>query len=258
MRLGVNIDHIATLRQARGTRYPNPLAAAALAEKAGADQITIHLREDRRHIQDEDLQELRRSVQTLLNLEMAATSEMLSIACHVKPDIVTLVPEKREEKTTESGLDVVRWETFLSPCVEQLQSSEIEVSLFIDPNLEQLEASIRLGVDRVEFHTGNFAEAYDRENFAEPCRALKNAAEVARRANIAIAAGHGLNYDNTEVLVRNLPEIEEYNIGHSIVSRSVFVGLEQAVKEMKEVLQGCRHPQSKNKGESFYDHRNWS
>ncbi|MDO8527803.1 MAG: pyridoxine 5'-phosphate synthase [Deltaproteobacteria bacterium] len=235
-RLGVNIDHVATLRQARKTLYPNPTAAAALAENGGADQITIHLREDRRHIQDRDLFDLRRTVSTALNLEMAATQEMLAIACKAKPDTVTLVPERRQELTTEGGLDVVKLESQLAPIIQKLKSDGIEVSLFIEPNMEQIEAGIRLGADLVEFHTGRYCELSDKKEIQVELSRLKEAAQFAGEKGLLVAAGHGLNYDNIEDILRQIPEIEEYNIGHSIVSRALFVGLETAVREFKEIF----------------------
>lgn len=239
-RLGVNIDHVATLRQARKTRYPNPLAAAALVEKAGGDQITVHLREDRRHIQDIDVKELRKTVSTLLNLEMSATPEMVKIACEIKPDAATLVPERRQELTTEGGLDVVKGSEMLGSAVQRLKSSGIEVSLFIEADLKQIEESVRLGADRVEFHTGHYCDLVDKRDkkaIQNELTHLKQACQFAQEKGLMVAAGHGLNYDNIEDLLRQVGEIEEYNIGHSIISRSIFVGLEQAVKEMKEILE---------------------
>ena len=239
-RLGVNIDHVATLRQARKTRYPNPMAAAALVEKAGANQITVHLREDRRHIQDDDLRELRKTVSTLLNLEMAAVPEIVNIACEIKPDVVTLVPERRQERTTEGGLPVVKMAETLGPVMRRLKQSGIEISLFIEPDLKLIEESVRLGADRVEFHTGRYCEQVDKRDkkaIQNELTHLKQASQFALEKGLIVAAGHGLNYDNIEDLLRQVDEIEEYNIGHSIVSRALFVGLEQAVKEMKEILQ---------------------
>lgn len=236
--LGVNIDHVATLREARQTRYPNPIAAAALVEKAGADQITIHLREDRRHIQHEDLKQLRKTVSTKLNLEMAATKEMVVIACGVRPDLVTLVPEKREEVTTEGGLNVVALEGVLKPVIEQLKMAGIVVSLFVEPDNRYVDAAIRLGTDRLEFHTGRYCELHDKKESEKELARLKEAARYAKEMGLFVAAGHGLNYDNIEDVLRNIPEFQEYNIGHSIVSRAVFVGLEEAVREMKAIIKG--------------------
>ncbi|MBI4223382.1 MAG: pyridoxine 5'-phosphate synthase [Deltaproteobacteria bacterium] len=236
--LGVNIDHVATLRNARGTLYPNPIAAAALAEKAGADQITVHLREDRRHIRDEDVRELRRTVSTALNLEMAAVEEILVLACQVKPDGATLVPEKRKEQTTEGGLNVVALKETLQPVVHRLKTAGIEVSLFIEPEGQAIDAAIALGADRIELHTGRFCEQIEKEAGTKELKRLKEAAQYAKEKGLFVAAGHGLNYDNMEEILREIPEIEEYNIGHSIVSRAVFVGLERAVEEMRELIQG--------------------
>lgn len=236
IRLGVNIDHVATLRQARKTLYPNPLAAAALAEKGGGDQITIHLREDRRHIQSMDAFELRKTVSTALNLEMAATAEMLAIACNLKPDIVTLVPERRQELTTEGGLNVVRLEAELGGFIQKLKTEGMEVSLFIEPDFRQIEAGIRLGADRVELHTGRYCEQTDKGQIKGELARLKESAQFAMEKGLMVAAGHGLNYDNIEEILRQVPEVEEYNIGHSIISRAIFVGLEQAVREMKEIF----------------------
>ncbi|MBI5299161.1 MAG: pyridoxine 5'-phosphate synthase [Deltaproteobacteria bacterium] len=236
-RLGVNIDHVATLRQTRKTRYPNPIAAAALVEKAKADQITVHLREDRRHIQDRDVEELRQKIGIALNLEMAATQEMLKIACRIKPDIVTLVPERRQELTTEGGLDAEKLEASLTPAIQNMKQEGIEVSLFIEPNLKQIETAVRLGVDRVEFHTGRYSGLSDKKEFQKELARIKEATQFAVEAGLFVAAGHGLNYDNIEDIARQIPEIEEYNIGHSIISRAVFVGLENAVREMKEILE---------------------
>ena len=231
LRLGVNVDHVATIRQARGTRYPDPVFAASMAELAGADQITIHLREDRRHIQDRDLHVMRETVQTRLNLEMAATEEMVRIALEVKPDTVTLVPERREEQTTESGLDVVRLYEELRPTVDALTNGGIAVSLFVDPTLAQIDASARLEVDAVEIHTGDYAEAIDDDILESETARIELAAEHASAASLMVAAGHGLDYLNVREIAR-VPAIEELNIGHAIVARAIFVGFERAVSEM--------------------------
>src|SRR5512133_4332633 len=234
-RLGVNVDHVATLRQSRRTAYPDPVAAALLAELAGADQITIHLREDRRHIQDRDLEVMRKTVQTSLNLEMAATPEMVKVAWGVKPDTVTLVPERREELTTEGGLDVVVGREALRKVVKNLRDAEIEVSLFIDPDLDQVKAAHRVEAQVVEFHTGRYCDARlaadRRKEFGRLVDACKNAAKLGLR----VAAGHGLNYRNVQP-VAALQEIEELNIGHAIVGRAILVGMERAVREMKDLL----------------------
>ena len=235
VRLGVNVDHVATIRQARETLYPDPVTAAAMAELAGADQITIHLREDRRHIQDRDLKILRSTVQTRLNLEMAVTQEMLAIALEILPDTVTLVPEKREERTTEGGLDAAALESSLAPFCDALMAADIAVSLFIDPDAAQVEAAARLDVDAVELHTGDYAEAESDHLAEEELRRLAVASEVASGSSLAVIAGHGLDYTNTAALLR-IPELEEVNIGHSIVARSIFVGFDQAVREMLALL----------------------
>ena len=226
-RLGVNVDHVATIRQARGTRYPDPVTAAAIAELAGADQITVHLREDRRHIQDRDVRILRETVQTRLNLEMAATEEMLGIAVELRPDMVTLVPEKRAEQTTEGGLDVVGQFETLAQYVDGLRASGAELSLFIDPDLPQIKASGRLGVDLVELHTGDYCERPERERDSELAR-LVSAADHCVEIGLRVAAGHGLDYKNV-LDVAAIPAFEEFNIGHSIVARATLVGLDKAV-----------------------------
>lgn len=236
--LGVNIDHVATLRNVRGILYPNPIAAAALVEKAGAQQITVHLREDRRHIREADVRELRRNITTSLNLEMAAATAMVTLACEIKPDMATLVPERREELTTEGGLDAAKWKEKLAPVIQQLKKEGIEVSLFIEAEGKQVDAAIGLGADRIELHTGHYSAALEEKAAQQQLKRIKESAQYARDKGLVVAAGHGLNYDNLEALLREIPEIEEYNIGHSIVSRAVFVGLETAVKEMMELIQG--------------------
>jgi len=232
VRLHVNIDHIATLRQARGTRYPDPVAAASLCELAGADGITVHLREDRRHIQDRDVHVLRKTVRTLLNLEMAATREMVGIALDVKPDIVTLVPEKREEQTTEGGLalgdEAVR--EGLAAAISKLREGGIEVSLFIDPDPASVKLAGQLGADIVELHTGDYCNASRARCLLEIQR-LAGAAVKAAGAGMKVAAGHGLDYPNTEA-VAAIPVVEELNIGHAIIARAALVGLDQAVRDM--------------------------
>ena len=229
-RLGVNVDHVATIRQARGTRFPDPVTAAAIAELAGADQITVHLREDRRHIQDRDLRILRETVQTRLNLEMAATPEMIGIALDLRPDSVTLVPEKREEQTTEGGLDVLSHFEELQACCEQLGDADITLALFIDPEPVQIDASARLGVDVVELHTGDYAEADDDDAQDAELTRLEGASEHAAERSLIVAAGHGLDYVNVRE-VAAIGQVEELNIGHAIVARSIFVGFDQAVRE---------------------------
>jgi pyridoxine 5-phosphate synthase len=238
-RLGVNVDHVATLRQARRTTYPDPVTAAAIAELAGAGQITIHLREDRRHIQERDLRILRETVQTLLNLEMAATQEMVKIAYEHKPDVVTLVPERREELTTEGGLDVAGQRESLAKIIKNLKDGEITVSLFIDPDLDQVRAAHKVNADRIELHTGRYCEARNERERARELGRIVDAAKAAARLGMSVAAGHGLNYDNVLPIAR-IEEIDELNIGHSIVGRAVLVGFERAVREMLELMRNPR------------------
>lgn len=238
-RLGVNIDHVATVRQARRARYPDPVAAAALAELGGAEQITLHLREDRRHIQDRDLKLLRETCQTLLNLEMAASAELVKIAFEVKPDVSTLVPERREELTTEGGLDVIGQRDALRKVVRTLRDAEIEVSLFIDPDLDQVRAAHKVDAQRVELHTGSYAEARGERQRAQELARLVDCAKVASKLGLAVAAGHGLNYENVQPVAR-IEEVVELNIGHSIVARAVLVGMEQAVRDMVELMRRAR------------------
>jgi len=234
-RLGVNVDHVATLRQARRVSYPDPVTAAMLAELAGAEQITIHLREDRRHIQDRDLRILRDTVQTVLNLEMAASSEMVKIAYEFKPDTVTLVPERREELTTEGGLDVSSQRDQLTKLIKNLKDGDIVVSLFIDPDLDQIRASHRCNADRVELHTGRYCEARKEKDKQKELSRIVDAAKAATKLGLGVAAGHGLNYENVRPIAR-IQEIDELNIGHAIVARAVLVGLERAVREMIQLM----------------------
>ena len=235
--LGVNIDHIATLRQARRTVEPDPVAAAVLVELAGADGITVHLREDRRHIQDRDLHLLRQTVRTHLNLEMAATEEMVAIALEVKPDYVTLVPERREEVTTEGGLDILSQVSRLQGVVAALQGAGIPVSLFIDASPAQIEAAAQTQAQWVELHTGPYAEARYEGDRQRELDLLSQAAALAQGLGLRVNAGHGLAYWNTYP-VACIPGMEELNIGHSIISRAVLVGLERAVREMKQMIRG--------------------
>lgn len=234
MRLAVNIDHVATVREARKAREPEPLAAAVLAELAGADGITVHLRSDRRHIKERDLELLREVVTTKLNVEMAATGEMASIAARVKPDQVTLVPERPDELTTEGGLDVVSHARTVTETANQLHKAGIRVSIFIDPDTRQVAASQEVGADAVEINTGAYssATAADRPGCLEQVRL---AAHEARRVKLEVLAGHGLNYVNVRSIAA-IPEIVELNIGHSIVARAVLVGLDRAVREMMALL----------------------
>ncbi len=234
-KLGVNVDHVATVRQARGINEPDPVTAAALAELAGAEGITVHLREDRRHIQDRDVEILRQTVKTRLNLEMAATDEMVGIALKVQPDMVTLVPEKREELTTEGGLDVVRYRPILKKHIDLLRQGGLVVSLFVDPDIEQIKMAHRLGVEYVEIHTGTYCEARRSEDRKAELAKIGTAIRAGRKLGLGINAGHGLNYQNVQAVVA-LGGIEEYNIGHSIISRAVLVGLERAVREMAALV----------------------
>lgn len=235
--LGVNIDHVATIRQARRTVEPDPVWAAALAEVGGADGITVHLREDRRHIQDRDLEVLRRTVQVKLNLECSIVSEMVAIACRVKPDQVTLVPERREEVTTEGGLDVVGHRDAVQDAVGRLAAAGIGVSLFIDPAPRQIDAAIDLGVAAAELHTGCYANAADERGREDRLVELARAGVMVRQGGLALAAGHGLTYRNV-VPVARLDGMGELNIGHSIVARAVLVGFTEAVREMRRLIAG--------------------
>lgn len=234
-KLGVNIDHVATIRQARGGAEPDPVAAAAIAEFAGADGITVHLREDRRHIQDRDLTLLRKTIKTRLNLEMAATDEMVSIAQQIKPDMCTLVPEKRLELTTEGGLDVRCNMEQIKSAVERLRSCGIPVSLFIDADPDQIKAADKVGADFIEIHTGLFAEAADWKSEEKELIRIENGVKLAQKLGLGVNAGHGLNYSNIK-RIATIRGIEEYNIGHSIISRAVMTGLDKAVRDMVELV----------------------
>jgi pyridoxine 5-phosphate synthase len=234
-RLGVNIDHVATVRQARRAPEPDPVHAAVLAELGGADGITVHLRSDRRHIQDRDVEILRQVVKTRLNLEMASTQEMLKIALTVKPDQVTLVPERREELTTEGGLDVVLNSVQLKPSIKMLEEGGIHVSLFVDPDLEQVKESHRIDAKAVEINTAAFADARDQRSRDAALRKVLDAARLASKLGLAVHAGHGLTYANVRPVAK-VSEMAELNIGHSIVARALMVGMERAVREMIEVL----------------------
>jgi len=233
--LGVNIDHVATLRQVRGGRHPSPALAAKLVQTAGADQITIHLREDRRHIQDHDLFEIRRIVRVPLNLEMALNHEILRIALRARPQKVCVVPERRQELTTEGGLDAAARKKILQRFIPKLHKRNIEVSLFINPVRKQVKAAWQVRADAVELHTGAYANAKGARKKAELNR-LRKAAWYAHQLGLQVNAGHGLDYENVKAVAR-IPEIEELNIGHSIVSRAVFTGLRQAVGKMKKLIQ---------------------
>ncbi len=235
IRLGVNVDHVATVRQARRAKEPDPVAAAVLATLGGADGITIHLREDRRHIQDRDVYVMRETVTTRLNLEMATSEEIILIALKVKPDEATLVPEKRQELTTEGGLDVVANEAAVRPAIDRLKAAGIHVSLFIDPEASQVAASAKFGADAIEFQTASYSEAVGAAAVARELEKLRVATAQAVGLGLHVHMGHGLNYWNVQPVVR-IPGVEELNIGHSIVSRAVLVGMERAVREMKQAM----------------------
>ena len=233
--LGVNIDHIATLRQARATVYPDPFYAAKIAEENGADSITMHLREDRRHIQKQDVLNVFKGMETKLNLEMAVTTEMVDFALELKPQDVCLVPEKREELTTEGGLDVVKHFTDVKKAVEQMSAAGIIVSLFIDADKKQIEASKEIGATVIEIHTGHYADAANLTEQTHEFEKIKNTAIYAHSLGLQVNAGHGLHYHNT-LAIAMLPEVVELNIGHAIMARAFFTGLGQAVKDMKQIL----------------------
>jgi pyridoxine 5-phosphate synthase len=235
MRLCINIDHIATLRNARGGNEPDPVAAAKMCEHAGADGIVVHLREDRRHIKDHDVWKLRETITTKLDLEMGASDEIVSIALRVVPDLVTLVPEKRQELTTEGGLDVAVQKEKLKNVIDQFHEKNIPVSLFIDPVLQQIEASKEIGADMIEIHTGEYAEANTPAEVQRTLKAIAMAASAGKQLGMDVNAGHGLNYVNVSA-VSVIPEIDEMSIGHSIISRAAFTGLEQAVKDMAALV----------------------
>lgn len=233
--LGVNIDHVATLRNARGTSYPDPIQAALWAEEAGADLITLHLREDRRHIRDADVEAIRPLLRTRMNLESAVTAEMLDFACRIKPQDVCLVPERRAEITTEGGLDVVSHFPQVSAAVKQLQAEGIRVSLFIDPDAQQIQASAETNAEVIELHTGRYADAHDdREQSIELDR-IRQAAVVGIQHGLKVNAGHGLHYTNVQAIAA-IPQIAELNIGHAIVAHAVFAGWRNAVSEMKAIM----------------------
>ena len=237
VKLGVNVDHIATIRQARGVDDPDPVAAAMLAEFAGAHGITVHLREDRRHIQDRDVELLRKTVKTRLNLEMALTDEMIAMALKILPDAVTLVPEGRHELTTEGGLDVNLLRATLKQKIVLLKQAGIVVSLFVEPDLEQIKTSYKVGADYIEIHTGSYCEMRTDVDRREQLRRIELAISAAGKLGLGVNAGHGLNYRNIGPVVA-LKGIEEFNIGHSIVARAALVGMERAVREMLELLKG--------------------
>ncbi|KAA3620168.1 MAG: pyridoxine 5'-phosphate synthase [Calditrichaeota bacterium] len=235
MRLGVNIDHVATVREARQIDEPDPVAAAVLVDLAGAYGIVCHLREDRRHIKDRDVYFLREIVKSHLNLEMAATDEMVKIAIDLKPEMVTLVPEKREELTTEGGLEIAGSQEHLREVISQLQKHRIVTSLFIEPDIKQIKASARVQTDYVELHTGRYANLRSKKSISEELEKIKSAAIAASKLGLGVSAGHGLNYQNVHEIAK-IREIEELNIGHSIVGRALFVGMEKAVREMMDLI----------------------
>ncbi len=235
MRLGVNIDHIATLREARKGSEPDPVQAAVLAELGGADGITVHLRGDRRHIKERDVELLKATIKVPLNVEMAATSEMKAIMLTILPHQVTLVPEKKDEVTTEGGLDVILNQNVLPDYIRELEVSGIKVSIFIDPDKEQIRAAHKIGVKTIELNTTRYSECKDRECEKKEYGKLQEIVKYSKKLGMEVLAGHGLNYRNIQ-LFRNLKEVEEVNIGHSIISRAAFVGLERAVREMKSLL----------------------
>ena len=235
MLLGVNIDHIATIRQARGTNYPSVVKAALDAEKAGADSITLHLREDRRHMQDKDLYELKPLLTTKMNLELAPTDEMIKIALDVKPEDVCLVPERREERTTEGGLDVINNYDLLKDACEQLTSAGIRTSLFIAPDIKHIEKAIMMNAPVIEIHTGHYANLESKASQIEEIKIIKNAVDFANKAGLIVNAGHGLHYKNVQEIVA-IKNIQELNIGHSIVAEALFVGWKEAIKDMKKII----------------------
>ncbi|WP_096386551.1 pyridoxine 5'-phosphate synthase [Hafnia sp. CBA7124] len=237
--LGVNIDHIATLRNARGTQYPDPVQAAFIAEQAGADGITVHLREDRRHITDRDVRLLRQTIQTRMNLEMAVTDEMIDIACELKPHFCCLVPEKRQEVTTEGGLDVAGQSDKMTVAVERLTQAGILVSLFIDPDQRQIEAAVSVGAPYIEIHTGAYADAECELKRQAEFERIAQAARFANERGLKVNAGHGLTYHNV-LPIAALPEMHELNIGHSIIGRAVMSGLPEAVSAMKQLMLEAR------------------
>ena len=235
VRLGVNVDHIATLREARKGKLPDPIAAAVLAEMAGAHGIVCHLREDRRHIKDKDLYLLKEIVKTHLNMEMAPTDEMVKIATEVVPDMVTLVPERREEVTTEGGLDVISNFEYLQEAITILRANNIVVSLFIDPDINQIKAAVRVKADYVELHTGNYADAESLHRVNDEMERIRSMAVAANKLGLGVSAGHGLNYQNVREIA-SIPQVEELNIGHAIIARAAMTGLERAVKDMLDLM----------------------
>ena len=235
IRLGVNIDHVATVRNARGENYPSPLRAALIAQKSGADSVTIHLREDRRHIQDDDVKAIRNKIKTRMNLESAVTNEMIDFALKIKPEDVCLVPERREELTTEGGLDVVEHFDQVKRACSKLAEAGIRVSLFIDTDLVQIDAAVRAGAPAIEIHTGHYADALIAGEQQERLEQIRSAVAYGIGQGLQVNAGHGLHYSNVQSIAE-IPNISELNIGHSIIARALFVGAEQAVREMKKLI----------------------
>ncbi|HQF43245.1 MAG TPA: pyridoxine 5'-phosphate synthase [Ignavibacteriaceae bacterium] len=235
MRLSLNVDHIATIRNARGETQPDPVTAALLAEQAGVDGIVVHLREDRRHINERDVRLLRELITTKLNLEMAATEEILKIACDVGPELVTIVPEKRQELTTEGGLNVIDNVSLIRDTISELHKYDIEVSLFIEPDIRQIDVAAEIESDFVEIHTGIFANAISEEEQFDELDRIRTSVKHAKKLGLGINAGHGLNYQNIKVF-REIQDVDEVSIGHAIIARSVFVGIKQAVKEMYDLI----------------------
>ena len=235
MRFSLNIDHVATLRNARGENQPDPITAALIAEQAGVDGIVFHLREDRRHINERDVRLLRELVKTKLDFEMAAVPEIIKIACDVGPELATLVPEKRQELTTEGGLNVIDNSTLIKSTIEDLHSADIDVSIFTEPDIPQIDASAELGADFIEIHTGVFANADTEEEQFDELERIRGAVKHSKKIGLGVNAGHGLNYQNIKIF-RELDDIDEVSIGHSIIARAVFVGIENAVKEMIRLI----------------------
>ena len=237
MKLSLNIDHIATLRNARGESQPDPVTAALIAEQAGVDGIVVHLREDRRHINERDVRLLRELITTKLDLEMAATEEIIKIACDVGPELATIVPEKRQELTTEGGINVIDNVLLLRDTIDELHQHEIEVSLFIEPDIRHIDAAAEIGSDFVEMHTGIFANALSEEEQFDELDRIRTAVKHAKKLGLGVNAGHGLDYQNIKIF-KEIKDVDEVSIGHSIISRAVFVGIKQAVKEMFDLIRG--------------------
>ncbi len=237
MRLSLNVDHIATIRNARGEDQPDPVTFALLAEQAGVDGIVVHLREDRRHINERDVRLLRELVTTKLDLEMAATDEIIKIACDVGPELATIVPEKRQELTTEGGINVLDDITRLKNAIKELHKHEIEVSLFIEPDINQIDAAAEIDADFIEIHTGVFANSYTEEDQFDELEKIRLAVKHAKKLGLGVNAGHGLNYQNMKIF-REIDDVDEVSIGHAVIARAVFVGLKEAVKEMRDLISG--------------------